>query len=47
MYDPVSMKYVPLGKHHKAEQDKVVGELKARMEQERHEVQFSELPGPR
>jgi hypothetical protein len=40
MFDPVSGRYVPLGKHSPAVLDKVVRDLKTRMEKEGHLVSF-------
>lgn len=47
MYDPVACNYAPLGTHPKRDIDKVVRGLKERMEQEGHDVSFSEVTGPR
>lgn len=47
MYDPVSMKYEPLGRHPLSMIDGIVGDLRTRMEKERHLVTFSEVTGPR
>lgn len=47
MYDPISMRYEPLGRHPLAKADKIVGDLRNRMEQERHRVTYSEVTGPR
>ena len=47
MYDPVSCRYVPLGKHAKKDKEKIVRDLRIRMEKERHLVTFSEVRGPR
>jgi len=47
MYDPLSMRYEPLGRHPVTSIKKVVGDLKMRMERERHRVTFSEVKGPR
>jgi hypothetical protein len=47
MYDPVSMRHEPLGRHPIEKIDKIVGDLKVRMEKERHLVTFSEISGPR
>ncbi len=47
MYDPVGMRYEPLGKHPLKDIDRIVRDLRARMEKERHRVTFSEMVGPR
>lgn len=47
MYDPVTMRYEPLGRHPKRDRERIVRDLKHRMEQERHLVTFSEVTGPR
>lgn len=47
MFDPVGERYEPLGKHPMAKADKIIGDLKVRMERERHRVTFSEVTGPR
>ncbi len=47
MYDPVGMKYEPLGRHSMAQADKIIGDLRTRMERERHRVTYSEVTGPR
>ncbi len=47
MYDPVCGRYEPLGRHPVEKIDRIVGDLVARMEQERHVVTFSEISGPR
>ncbi len=47
MFDPVSMRYEPLGNHPTSDIERIVGDLRVRMERERHRVSFSELTGPR
>lgn len=47
MYDPISGKYEPLGRHPTDKAPKIIGDLRARIEQERHVVTFSEVTGPR
>ena len=47
MWDPLNTKYAPLGKHPTKDIEKIVGDLKVRMEKERHIVTFSEVTGPR
>lgn len=47
MYDPVSGRYEPLGRHPTRDIERVVGDLRVRMEKERHKVTFSEVTGPR
>ena len=47
MYDPISGRYEPLGKHPTNTIDKVVRDLKHRMEVEGHSVTFSEVTAPR
>lgn len=47
MYDPRAMRYEALGTHPVAKIDRIVGDLRARIEQERHVVTFSEVTGPR
>lgn len=47
MYDPVSMRHEPLGRHPTDGIDRIVGDLRARMEREGHRVTFSEVTGPR
>ena len=47
MFDPVGMKYEALGRHDTGKIDRVVSDLRVRMERERHVVTFSELTGPR
>ena len=42
MFDPVSMRYEPLGKHSIEKIERVVRDLKIRMEREGHMVSFSE-----
>ena len=45
MFDPVAGRYEPLGKHPMEKIDKVVRDLKVRMEKEGHKVSFSEKQG--
>ena len=47
MYDPVGMRYEALGNHPTKDILRIVGDLRVRMERERHIVSFSELTGPR
>lgn len=47
MFDPLSMRYEPLGNHPVSDIERIVGDLKVRMERERHRVTFSELTAPR
>ena len=47
MYDPLNMRYEALGTHPSAKIDRIVGDLRTRIERERHVVTFSELTGPR
>lgn len=47
MFDPVSGRYEPLGKHPTKDIDKIVGDLRTRMEREGHRVTYSERTGPR
>lgn len=47
MYDPLGGRYEPLGKHPLSKIERVVGDLRTRMERERHRVTFSEVWGPR
>lgn len=47
MFDPISMRHEPLGRHSTDKIEKVVGDLRVRMERERHMVTFSEVSGPR
>jgi hypothetical protein len=47
MYDPISSRYEPLGDHPQSNIDKVVRDLKVRMEREGHLVSFSEMQAPR
>ena len=47
MYDPLSGRYEPLGTHPANGKDKIVRDLKVRMEREGHLVSFSEQSGPR
>lgn len=47
MYDPVSMRYAPLGTHSIDKIEPIVRDLRIRMEKERHIVTFSEMSAPR
>jgi hypothetical protein len=47
MYDPRSGRYEPLGSHPTSNIDKIVRDLKVRMEKERHLVTFTELEADR
>ena len=47
MYDPVSGRHEPLGKHPTKDIERVVRGLRERMEREGHLVTFSEVGGPR
>lgn len=47
MFDPVSMRYEALGTHPTRDIKRIVGDLRARMERERHLVTYSEVSGPR
>jgi hypothetical protein len=47
IYDPVSGRYAPLGRHLLVHIDRIVRDLKVRIERERHLVTFSERTGPR
>lgn len=47
MYDPVGMRYEALGRHPSEKIEKIVRDLRVRMEKERHLVTFSEISGPR
>lgn len=47
MYDPVRSRYEPLGRHPTADIEKIVRDLRIRMERERHLVTFSEVTAPR
>ena len=47
MFDPISGRYEFLGKHPMKDIERIVHDLKVRMEQERHRVTFSEIQGPR
>ena len=48
MFDPVSGRYEPLGNNHPIDKvDKIVGDLRNRIEMERHIVTYSEVSGPR
>ena len=47
MFDPLSMRYEPLGTHPERDIDRIVCDLRIRMEREGHRVSFSEMRGPR
>ena len=47
MYDPVSGRHEPLGTHPTRSIDRIVGDLRTRMEREGHRVTFSEIVGKR
>lgn len=47
MFDPLSERHEPLGKHPTGDIERIVGDLRVRMERERHLVTFSEVTGPR
>lgn len=47
MYDPVQCRHEPLGKHPIKDINKIVDDLRTRMEREGHLVTFSEWRGPR
>ena len=47
MYDPVSGRHEPLGNHPTRDIERIVRDLKVRIEKERHQVTFSEVTGPR
>lgn len=47
MFDPVTCRHVPLGKHPTEDIDRIVHDLKVRMEREGHRVSFSETTGQR
>lgn len=47
MYDPLNTRYEPLGRHPVRNIDRIVRDLKVRMERERHLVTFSEVTAPR
>ena len=47
MWAPLAMRYEPLGTHPVEKVEQVVGDLRARIEKERHLVTFSEVTGPR
>lgn len=47
MYDPVSGRHEPLGNHPKRDIDRIVRDLRSRMEQEGHRVTYSEITGRR
>lgn len=47
MYDPVSGRHEPLGNHPRKDINRIVRDLKVRMEREGHLVSFSEVTGPR
>ncbi len=45
MFDPVSMRHESLGEHPTSDIERIVGDLRTRMERERHKVTFSEVHG--
>ncbi len=47
MFDPITCRHEPLGKHPVLTIERVVGDLKVRMEREGHKVTFSEWTGAR
>lgn len=47
MFGPQSMRYEPLGTHPRRDIDRIVRDLKVRIEKENHIVTFSEMRGPR
>ena len=47
MYDPLNVRHEPLGTHPVRDIERIVRDLKVRMERERHVVTFSEVTGPR
>ena len=47
MFDPKSGRHEPLGKHPLKDIDKIVRDLKVRMEREGHKVSFNEVTAPR
>ena len=47
MYDPLSGRHEPLGEHPTANIERIVGDLRTRMERERHIVTYSEVTAPR
>lgn len=47
MYDPVSGRYEPLGTHPTKDKDKIIHDLKVRIEREGHRLTFSEVQGSR
>jgi hypothetical protein len=47
MFCPLTMRHEPLGRHPTGDIERVVRDLKVRMERERHMVTFSEMTGPR
>lgn len=47
MFDPLAGRYEPLGRHPLAKADRIIGDLRVRIERERHRVTFSEVTGPR
>lgn len=47
MYDPISMRHEPLGRHPTSKIEEVVRGLRERIEREGHLVSFSEVTGPR
>ena len=47
MYDPCSGRHEALGRHPTNQIEKIVGDLRIRMEREGHLVSFSEITGER
>lgn len=47
MFDPLNVRYEPLGTHPLRDIDRIVGDLATRIERERHLLTFSEVTGPR
>lgn len=47
MFDPISMRHEPLGRHKTDKIERIIGDLRIRMEREKHQVTFSEVSGPR
>ena len=47
MYDPARGRHEPRGRHPTSRIDRIVGDLRDRMERERHRVTYSEVWGQR
>ena len=47
MFDPKSGRHEKLGAHPTRDIERIVGDLRVRMERERHVVTYSEVSGPR